>query len=65
MNKSVKIVSAKEQREVTKPQNGSIELVVLGLLAALVVVLAFPLFIDSPESSRQQQTQETLPAENQ
>ena len=30
-------------------QDGSIELVVLGMLAALIVVLAVPLFVDSPE----------------
>lgn len=29
-------------------QDGSIELVVLGMLAALIVVLAIPLFIDGP-----------------
>jgi hypothetical protein len=35
-------------------QDGSIELVVLGMLAALIVVLAIPLFIDGPAREAQQ-----------
>ena len=44
MNKQSQLQSSSTQEF----QNGSIELVVLGLLAALIVVLAFPLFIDGP-----------------
>ena len=36
-------------------QDGSIELVVLGMLAALIVVLAIPLFIDGPASTRERE----------
>lgn len=40
-------------------QDGSIELVVLGMLAALIVVLAVPLFFDYPDTAEKNLRSET------
>jgi len=42
-------VLVRMKKEGSPPQQGSIELVVLGLLAALIVVLALPLLTDSAQ----------------
>jgi len=45
-----------QKSEIKALQNGSIELVVLGLLAALIVVLAIPLFAAAPDRSQNSQS---------